>query len=184
MNDPPVDRIRRKCMRGERIIADRCFQALWQAAAILLIAGAVGMAVNQARPGRLPLVADWSPEARLTLDSGDSLVISPDEAEALFFAESALILDARTHDVFEEGHIQGALNVPVEELEGHLESLFADIPLDANIITYCDGESCNLSHELALALLDRGYGNARVLVNGWTVWQQRGLPVETGVSRQ
>jgi 3-mercaptopyruvate sulfurtransferase SseA len=46
------------------------------------------------------------------------------------------------------------------------------------IITYCDGESCELSHELALFLKEMGFANVRVLVNGWTVWQQAGLPTE------
>ena len=44
------------------------------------------------------------------------------------------------------------------------------------IITYCDGESCDLSHELALFLKEMGYDNVRILVNGWTVWQHAGLP--------
>ena len=45
------------------------------------------------------------------------------------------------------------------------------------IIAYCDGEHCDLSHELALFLKEMGFENARVLVNGWTVWQQAGLRV-------
>ena len=48
------------------------------------------------------------------------------------------------------------------------------------IITFCDGQSCRLSHELALFLREMGYENVRVLVNGWTLWQQAGLPVSAG----
>jgi 3-mercaptopyruvate sulfurtransferase SseA len=48
------------------------------------------------------------------------------------------------------------------------------------LITYCDGESCDLSHELALFLKEMGFENVRVLVNGWSVWQQAGLPFQTG----
>ena len=44
------------------------------------------------------------------------------------------------------------------------------------IITYCDGENCELSHDLAMYLKDMGFTNVRVLVNGWTVWQNAGLP--------
>jgi rhodanese-related sulfurtransferase len=48
------------------------------------------------------------------------------------------------------------------------------------IITYCDGEHCDLSVELALYLKKMAFENVRVLVNGWTVWKQAGLPTESG----
>ena len=47
----------------------------------------------------------------------------------------------------------------------------------------CDGETCELSHDLALFLRDAGFVNTRVLVNGWTLWQQAGLPMEAGEPR-
>jgi 3-mercaptopyruvate sulfurtransferase SseA len=53
------------------------------------------------------------------------------------------------------------------------------LPFDTPIIVYCDGVSCGLSKELALALLDKGHANFRVLVNGWTLWENRKLPIET-----
>lgn len=158
----------------------RMVKAIWQAGSILLMAVVLALGVNQLRPGRLPLVADWSTEARLQLSDGETLAVSPEEAEALFFSQTAVILDARSPDLFAEGHIQGALNLPPEELEKGLDTFLAEIPPESMIITYCDGETCNLSKELALALLERGYRNARVLVNGWTVWQERGLPTEIG----
>jgi rhodanese-related sulfurtransferase len=56
----------------------------------------------------------------------------------------------------------------------------ADLEMTTPIITYCDGETCELSHDLALFLRDAGFTDSRVLVNGWTVWQQAGLPVGIG----
>jgi 3-mercaptopyruvate sulfurtransferase SseA len=50
------------------------------------------------------------------------------------------------------------------------------IPLDSTIVTYCDGEACGPSHELAVALLGKGYPDVHVLLNGWTVWRQAGPP--------
>ena len=46
------------------------------------------------------------------------------------------------------------------------------------IVTYCDGENCDLSHDPALFLKEMGFENVRVLVNGWTVWHEAGLPTE------
>ena len=156
------------------------FRVIWQVVAILLMAAALGLSVNQLRPGKLALVADWSPQAQLTLESGDTMEISLDQAEELFHAQVAVFLDARSPELYAEGHIRGAFNLPWDEFESRFADAMVDIPPEALIITYCDGETCNLSKELALALFDKGYTNARVLVNGWTVWQERNLPVETG----
>jgi 3-mercaptopyruvate sulfurtransferase SseA len=157
----------------------RAFQAIPQGSAILVLACAIALSVNQLRPGGLPLVADWTPQAQLKLESGDSLEISLDEAGMLFFDRSALFLDARSSDQFAEGHIEGAVNLPWDEFDHHFAPVMAGISPETLLVTYCDGESCGLSKELAMALLAKGYTNVRVLVNGWTLWQEKRLPVET-----
>lgn len=153
-------------------------EVVWQGTVILLFASLVALGVNHVRPGGIPLVADWSPEAQLTLDSGDSLAISLDEAEVLFLDRSALFLDARAPELFAEGHIQGALNLPWDEFEERFAPVMASVSQDATLVAYCDGESCGLSRDLAVALLEKGYTHVRVLVNGWTLWQERGLPID------
>jgi 3-mercaptopyruvate sulfurtransferase SseA len=55
----------------------------------------------------------------------------------------------------------------------------ADMANDALVITYCDGDSCNLSKDLALFMENLGFSKVLVLVNGWTLWQDAGLPIET-----
>jgi rhodanese-related sulfurtransferase len=154
-------------------------EVVWQGGAILVLASVIALSVNQLRPERLPLVGDWSPKAQLTTDSGINLEIPLDEVEALFFARIALFLDARTPDQYTAGHIQGALNLPWDAFEATFPQVMAGVPRDTTIVTYCDGDTCGLSKDLALALLQEGYFNVRVLVNGWTLWQQSNLPVET-----
>lgn len=153
-------------------------EMVWQGGVILLLASLVAVAINHVRPGGIPLVEDWSPEAQLKMDSGDSLAIGLDEAEGFFLARSALFLDARSQDLFAEGHIQGAFSLPWDEFEQRFAPVLATISQETLLITYCDGESCGLSRDLAIALLEKGYTNVRVLVNGWTLWQERGLPID------
>jgi len=155
-------------------------QAVWHTGALLLLAGVAGLFINQLRPEGLSLVADWSPEARLVQESGDSLVISLEEAMDLFFSRNAVFLDARAPDLFEFGHVLGSRNLPWEEFDAYYNRVMKDIRRDAQIITYCDGEGCSLSKELALALTTEGYQNVRVLVNGWRRWEEHRLPVVTG----
>lgn len=151
---------------------------LWQSIAVVFLAFGISILVNSLRSDRLALVADWSPEAQLTREGGENLVISFEEAEIHFFAGDAVFLDARSPELYQEGHIQNARNLPWEGYEQYYDKVMNGIAPDALIITYCDGEGCSLSKDLALLLFDRGYRNVRVLVNGWSLWTEDALPVE------
>ena len=157
------------------------FQTTWQCTAVFLIATAAGLIVNQWRSDRIPLIGDWSQEAQLTLPSGANIIISLEEAEAFFFTQTALFLDARPHGSYKKGHIEGARSVPWEDFEEHRNELMRGTSKDAKIIAYCDGETCGASRELAFGLIKMGYSNVRVLVEGWEIWKGAGLPVERGI---
>jgi rhodanese-related sulfurtransferase len=155
----------------------RLKQALWQVPLLLVLAGALALGVNALRTDGLPLVGDWSAQARFADQAGDSLTIDLDQARRLFEADAALFVDARPESQYAEGHIQGALCLPWQYVDDHIMDAYERLlATDRTIITYCDGESCDLSHELALLLKDLGMKNVRVLVNGWSVWREAGLP--------
>jgi rhodanese-related sulfurtransferase len=153
-------------------------KALNQLTVIILLSLISALLVNQFRPDRLPLVADWSPETRLTFDSGKIMVIPLVEAKRLFSSGRAIFLDARSPEEYREGHIRGAINLPWQSFAQYVGKVMLDIPPDARIVTYCDGEHCSLSEDLAMELFFMGYENIRVLVNGWNVWQENSLPIE------
>ena len=155
-------------------------RSIRQLSVIVLAATAVALISNHFRSSPLALVGDWSPEARLTSPSGRQMAITLDEAKALHESSGAVFLDARPLDEFTKGHIQGAISLPWGEAEQRVMDVTADMANDAVIITYCDGDTCDLSKELALLLENLGFSNVRVLVNGWTLWQNAGLPVEAG----
>jgi rhodanese-related sulfurtransferase len=160
----------------------RCFRAISQGGALLLFAVFLGLSTNQFRTQKLALIGNWSPESRSTMDSQTEALITPDEAEAMFFAQSVVFVDARSNSQFIEGHIPGAYNLPQEDLERSLADFVDTHPLDALIVTYCDGEACELSNLAAMTLSDKGYTNVRVFFNGWTIWINRNLPVEIGAA--
>lgn len=151
--------------------------AIWQSGAVFLLAAAVGLLFNQFRPDGLPLVANWSMEAQLASAKPDeNLTVSLEEAKALFVTQAALFLDSRSEEFYRLGHIAGARNLPWEDFENRFQDVMGDVPLETLIITYCDGESCSLSKDLALALLGKGYTEVRVLLNGWSLWKESHLP--------
>lgn len=153
-------------------------KTLWQISAILAIGAGLGLISNTLRPDSLQLVGDWSAEARMTTATGKHLIISLSEAAKLFTEKTAVFIDARSDNDFKKGHIPGAKNLPWQDVDRRFIEVIEDVSPDMAIITYCDGEACKLSHDLALFLLDMGFKHVRVLVNGWSAWQDINLPVE------
>ena len=153
-------------------------QSVWQCGAMFTIAVFLGFSINQFRDSRLPLFDDGSMEARLITPSGELLDISLVEAKKLFLQEAAIIIDARPTDDYEKAHIKSARSLPWHEVDQRFMEVTKDISVDTPIIAYCDGETCKLSHNLANFLLDLGFTDVRILVNGLTKWQNAGLPIE------
>ncbi|SDA90543.1 ArsR/SmtB family transcription factor [Mesorhizobium qingshengii] len=83
------------------------------------------------------------------------------------------VLDVRSEDEFALGHLPGALNIPLTELERRL----AELPANREVIAYCRGPYCVLSFEAVAALRTRGYVVHR-LEDGYPEWKAAGLPVE------
>lgn len=84
------------------------------------------------------------------------------------------VLDVRPEDEFALGHLPGALNIPLAELERRL----GDLSVDREIVAYCRGPYCVLSFEAVAALRERGYRVHR-LEDGYPEWKAAGLPVES-----
>lgn len=85
------------------------------------------------------------------------------------------VLDVRPPDEFAVGHLPGAVNIPLSELEARL----AELDPDHEIVAYCRGPWCVLSFEAVAALRARGF-KVRRLEDGLPEWRAAGLPVEAG----
>ncbi len=83
------------------------------------------------------------------------------------------VLDVRPSDEFAVGHVPGAVNIPLNELETRL----AELDPDHEIVAYCRGPWCVLSFEAVAALRARGF-KVRRLEDGLPEWRAAGLPVE------
>ncbi|HZX82620.1 MAG TPA: metalloregulator ArsR/SmtB family transcription factor [Reyranella sp.] len=86
------------------------------------------------------------------------------------------VLDVRPQDEFALGHLPGAINVPLAELEKRLSALDPG----HEIVAYCRGPYCVLSYEAVAHLRARGF-KVRRLEDGYPEWRAAGLPVEAGL---
>ncbi len=155
-------------------------EAVRQGAVLVAAACVLAAVSNGIRSDGIPWVGDWSAASLGTSEDGSNLEISLEEAQILFLTKEAVFLDARSPEAYARGHIEGARNLPWVSFEERAAAVLADIPKETPIVTYCDGEGCALSTELAVALMARGYDQVRVLANGWSVWVEHGLPTASG----
>jgi rhodanese-related sulfurtransferase/DNA-binding HxlR family transcriptional regulator len=85
------------------------------------------------------------------------------------------VLDVRPAEEYAAGHVPGAVNVPLCELENFLKKLKPE----QEIVAYCRGPHCVLAFDAVVSLREKGL-NARRLEDGYPEWKTAGLPVETG----
>ena len=97
--------------------------------------------------------------------------VSRKELLARVRAGTAAALDVRPEDEFSAGHVAGAINIPLAQLERRL----AELPDDLEIVAYCRGPWCVLSFEAVAQLRRLGY-RVRRLEEGYPEWKMAGLP--------
>jgi rhodanese-related sulfurtransferase len=162
-------------------------RSLREAGSIVLIAVILGLLFNAISPRGVnfvrkeqPLV--WPSNTSRHLTSPNSprpIFIDIGEALKIFDKGIGLFIDARHEDEFNEGHIKGAISLPLRTLEAN-PTLIQGLAKDTLIVTYCSGEQCALSIDLGEKLASMGFTNVRVFFAGWLEWQKRNLPIDVG----
>lgn len=88
-----------------------------------------------------------------------------------------IVLDVRPPEEYAAGHVPGAVNVPLADLERRLNELDAG----REVVAYCRGPHCVLAFEAVARLRQRGR-NARRLEGGLPEWRRDGHEVAVGES--
>ena len=83
------------------------------------------------------------------------------------------VLDVRPADEYESGHLPGAINIPLSDLEQHLHEL----DNGQDIVAYCRGPHCVLAFDAVEKLRQQGL-SAKRLDGGFPEWKLAGLPVD------
>lgn len=149
--------------------------------ALLAILGLLaGLALNQrlvvdAFAGRLTAAA---PAAAPTASQLPQPVLLAEVRELV--ATGALPVDARDGAQYADGHLPGAVSLPLTEVDAQLANFRQQVAAERTLIVYCNGYGCPDSFDLGLRLIAAGYRDVRVHEGGFPEWRDAGLPVATG----
>lgn len=83
------------------------------------------------------------------------------------------VLDVRPPEEYAAGHVPGAINIPLNELQQRLQELDPS----REVVAYCRGPHCVLAFDAVSQLRQQGY-QARRLQDGFPEWKIAGLPTE------
>ncbi|MGB1385063.1 MAG: rhodanese-like domain-containing protein [Flavobacteriales bacterium] len=105
--------------------------------------------------------------------------VSNEEFQSLMTQlEGALLLDVRTPDEWNEGHLEGAAHADYWGDEKAFENAMNSIPRNRPVLVYCAGGG--RSGLTAKELVAAGHHEVYNLANGISGWENEGLPVVQG----
>jgi rhodanese-related sulfurtransferase len=149
-----------------------------QLATLVVVAAVSGLsvavAIRRAPPEPLSRLLPQPPPAEV---SAEARRMSVANLQPLQTDGRALVVDVRIEASFAAGHIAGAINVPVGDIEARGVELIR-LAAGRPIVTYC---SCVHEHTSAVAALELAAAGARdvsALLGGYPAWVAHGGPVE------
>ena len=116
-------------------------------------------------------------------------VIAFDEVLAVFNHPDTklgenIFIDARNDDLFEAGHIPGAIQCDHYQLEDYIDEVIDYAYEATKVIVYCNGGDCTDSIYVCRDLVedwDVPFDAVYLYEGGWKEWQAREQPVEFGL---
>jgi rhodanese-related sulfurtransferase len=96
--------------------------------------------------------------------------------------EAVLFIDARNPERFAAGHIKGARNIRVNEINPDYDPDPALLKYK-NLVVYGENPASATARVMAKRLIQGGYNTilrdrVRLFTGGWVVWYESGLPIE------
>ena len=110
------------------------------------------------------LVAFWG------LAQGFTIVTVDDLNRALADPKT-FVIDVRTPQEYAGGHVPGAVNWPLQEIE----SWWSKVPKDRVVYIKCNTQ--NRSRVAAQYLMSKGYNDLKLVQGGIQAWRSRGYPI-------
>lgn len=162
--------------RNESLIENRsnkqfnALEFLWlDCLFIVLISILCGIIFNVSSPTGLTLIPEfWF---------GEIVPHVAPRIAAKKYWEKALIVDARPHTYYEQGHIEKAINVPLDLFDTIYMMELSDVDKNKIIIVY--GRTLSRLYDVGVSqkLALRGHNNTMILKGGLAAWSKKGYPI-------
>ena len=82
-----------------------------------------------------------------------------------------VLLDVRSHELYAQGHVPGAISLPHRKI---IESAISRFSNDTMFVVYCAGPHCNGAHRGAIRLAKLGRP-VKMMIGGITGWIDEGF---------
>lgn len=92
---------------------------------------------------------------------------------------SFTLVDVRSQESWDQGHVPGAVHLPSGKVRLRAEQ---SIDRDKPVVTYCWGPGCNAATKAALELAKLGY-EVKEMIGGFEYWVREGFAYETSSGR-
>lgn len=92
--------------------------------------------------------------------------LGPVELNEMIQNKECIVVDVRSREAYEQGHIPGALSIPKEQLSENLDRLSSK----KITVVYCYSQQCHMAARAALALAKHGYP-VMELEGGFDSWK-------------
>lgn len=102
--------------------------------------------------------------------AGELIVSAPDAYQ--LYQDDVFVLDVRTPEEYQDGHLPGATLIPLDQLGAR----YGELPQNETILVYC--RSGNRSLQAVYLLENAGFDRVHSLDRGINNWVQNGYEVE------
>ena len=100
-------------------------------------------------------------------------VVSPETAAEIAARDDVQVIDVRTPEEFDEGHLEGATRIGLADAD--FRDQLDGLDRDANYLVYC--RSDNRSGQAVAIMREMGFTNVWDMDGGVTAWSDAGLPL-------
>ncbi len=151
---------------------------------LLTIAALISFGVNAFSPSGIALTGQWDKSKGVVTAKSKQDAVHPEielndprTVQQMIKNKAVVLLDVRSNEEFDQGHLPGAFSFPLAEFDDNLDKLLSLVNKDSSVLVYCSGVDCAASHTFAAQLLAMRFMNVKVYAGGFRQWQEMGFEI-------
>lgn len=151
---------------------------------LLSICVILSLGINAVSPNGIALKGQWNPDQGVVMAGANKAhavevmqVNNPLKVKRLVESGTVIVLDVRWPEIYDMGHIPGALNFPLADFEKEKKRLLSKLNPEDEILVYCAGVTCHDSHTFASRLVEMDFAHVTVYAGGFAEWEEMGFDV-------